>query len=83
MTGYTEEYEQCGRCGSSMATEDCEVCPSTGWYGENDPTCPACEGTGIVRFCLASPEWCEANPIEGHEDTPRHTVEWFEVTFDA
>jgi hypothetical protein len=79
-----ESFDQCARCGSSMSVEDCEWCPATGWYatatwGEFDPGCEKCHGTGITRWCLSSAEWCEANPLPGRENVERHTVEWIDV----
>lgn len=78
---------QCGRCGSSMDTEDCSEC----WYGaeiEDDPddmepeSCVACGGRGFFHRCLSSPEWCQANPRPGRESVERGTIEWYthEVT---
>lgn len=83
MPKIIESMEQCARCGSSMFVEDCEMCPACGWYGENDPACPACHGSGITRWCLASPEWCEANPLPGREATARHTVELFDIEVEV
>ena len=85
MTTGTIEYQdsQCGRCGSSIATEDCEWCPATGWYDENDPNCRACHGTGYVHYCMSSPEWCEANPRPGREHVRRSTCEDFDVMRDG
>lgn len=77
---HCEEFDQCARCGSSVGWEDCEVCPAFGYYDEPDPHCGACHGTGIRSFCLSSPEWCEANPTPGREQTKRGDVEWFTVS---
>jgi len=80
MSDNVESYDQCARCGSSMSVEDCEWCPATGWYNDvYDPSCHVCHGSGIGRWCLSSPEWCEANPLPGRENTERHTVEWIDV----
>lgn len=70
---------QCARCGSSLFYEPCEFCPACGWYGSFDPTCPRCHGTGSVPWCCSSDEWCQANPLPGREDTPRHTPEEFTI----
>lgn len=77
MSAYTDV--QCARCGSSLAYEDCEFCPATGWFYEPDPDCPACNGRGTRPWCFSSPEWCEANPLPGREHVARHTPEEFEV----
>lgn len=74
-----EEMDQCARCGSSVGWEDCQTCPATGWYTENDPRCPACQGSGVSRFCLSAYDWCIENPLPGREDVERSTVEWFTV----
>lgn len=75
-----EEYDQCARCGSSMYSEDCEVCASFGYYDEPDPQCPGCFGTGQAWFCLSGYEWCEKNPRPGREDVqPGAKVEWFKL----
>jgi hypothetical protein len=47
-----EEEVQCARCGSSIASET-----QTSFDGEER----------IVRFCLSSPEYCEAHPLPGRE----------------
>lgn len=69
---------QCARCGSTISTEPCEVCPVVGFYSDEvDPDCPACDGTGYTNWCLSPHEWCEANPLPGREDIERHAVELF------
>lgn len=79
--GPVEEHELddfCGRCGSSVAYEDCATCEA---FGELDPVtflgashCDTCGGTGTMRTCLSSVEWCEANPLPGCEDRARHSI---------
>ena len=74
-----EDDGQCARCGSSIFSEDCEVCPAFGYYDEPDPQCPACRGTGVAHSCMSSPEWCRDHPLPGRENVERHTVEWFKL----
>ena len=28
-------------------------------------------------WCLSSPEWCEANPMDGRDSVERGEIEWF------
>ncbi len=80
---------QCARCGSSMSFEDCDNCGGEGWIEDDDWQadegdgwdCEWCHGEGGHHLCLASSDWCEANPIDGRSDTKRGTVEWF--TFEV
>lgn len=44
------------------------------WYDQ----CARCGPSMSTEDC-EPPGWCEANPLPGREDTPRHTVEWFDV----
>lgn len=73
--GRCEQVWLCGRCGSSVGHEDCEMCPATGWYDEPDPRCPVCFGTGIAHFCLSTHEFCQANPLTDRDHVERPTVE--------
>lgn len=74
-THYVEEGRACARCGSDADGDDCEWCPATGWYEDNDPDCHACHGTGIHWICGSSAEWCQANPRPGHEHVQRGEFE--------
>lgn len=78
-----ESDAQCAWCGSSVVFEDCEMCPARGYYDGPDPDCMACRGTGTVKFCLSLADWCEANPLPGHEHVPGGTVEFFEILSDG
>lgn len=51
-------------------------------YPDNNMPCDYCDGTGMWRHCLSSPEWCEANPLHGREQVPRGAVEWYTVAED-
>lgn len=77
----------CARCGSTVTFERCDSCGGDGVvevYEEdplnNDPGdvegCETCSGAGGWRTCLASAEWCEANPRRSriHE---RGVIEWW------
>lgn len=69
--------DECGRCGSSVLWEDCATCAATGdltLAGYGRPSCDVCQGTGRMATCLSSIEWCEAHPLPGREDVPRHAV---------
>jgi hypothetical protein len=79
---------QCARCGSSCVSETCDTCGGTGvddwdegdWDDDGPEVCDICEGGGGWMHCCSSPDWCEAHPIEGRENTARGSIEWF--TFD-
>lgn len=93
----TEEIEyQCGRCGSSIAFDECWQCGGSGYYGhdcmedscccefpDEDEICDICNADGTFPHCLSSPEWCEAHPLPGREKTPRNTPESFTVPTSA
>ena len=75
---------QCARCGSSCDAQGCDECGNDGWVWEEDDEerlreCPECLGNPVIYRCLSSPEWCEANPVEGRENVPRGKIEWFVV----
>lgn len=81
-----EYVNQCGRCGSSIHFTDCIDCDGAG-YEEGIWSCEECDGDGFIAFCISPQEWCEANPLPGHENTPRSTVQgvmvperWFRTT---
>ena len=80
---------QCARCGSSCEWVRCDNCED-GYddhdcgedccccaYPEPNVVCDICRGRCGWYRCLSSKEWCEANPLPGREQTPRHTFEWF------
>lgn len=75
---------RCARCGSSIDTEWCNECEDGPIYDEDDGDvsdmlCDACDGRGAWHSCMASWEWCLANPLPGREDIARGTVEWFTI----
>jgi hypothetical protein len=80
---------QCARCGSSMDDGSCEYCED-GFdghdcgedcccclYPEENVPCQYCDGTGVWRRCLSSPEWCKSNPLPGRDGIERGQIEWF------
>ncbi|MGE4195945.1 MAG: hypothetical protein AB7G11_02320 [Phycisphaerales bacterium] len=82
---------QCARCGSSVHAEHCDQCED-GYdghdcgedccaclYPEDNVECQYCDGTGVWRTCLSSPEWCAANPLPGRESVERGTLEWYTI----
>lgn len=82
----------CARCGSTIIWESCETCGGEGVDGhdcgedcccclhpEDNMRCDMCGGTGGEYLCVSSEAWCNANPLEGREETPRHTPEWYRI----
>jgi hypothetical protein len=80
---------QCGRCGSSVASESCHFCED-GFdghecgedcccclYPEENVPCQVCRGTGVWHDCMSSEAWCRANPLPGREGVERGAIEWF------
>lgn len=83
---------QCARCGSSMDYVDCHNCGGDGLtghdcgedcccclYPEDNVECDICDGDGGWHRCMSSPDWCEANPLEGRENVKRGEIEWFTI----
>jgi hypothetical protein len=84
---------QCARCGSTLEWEGCGACDGEGitgpgelyeqdplWYDEDDyEPCHQCDGEASYPICVSSEEYCQAHPMPGREETPRHTPEWFVV----
>lgn len=76
---------QCARCGSSCDSTGCECCGNDGWvegldeYEDHYETCSYCNGRPVRYHCMSSPEWCEANPVEGRGGVKRGAIEWFVV----
>jgi hypothetical protein len=82
------EYDcQCARCGSSMVFVECDNCGGDGtvesddWQDGDDEVyrCDWCNGAGGHWVCLASKDWCHANPREGRAHIGHYTPEWFMV----
>lgn len=82
---------QCARCGSSCDSEGCDECCNDGIVLADDyddecddyyVECPECLGNPVAYRCLSSPEWCQANPVEGRESVARGQIEWFVVRED-
>lgn len=82
---------QCARCGSSVDTQHCGHCED-GFDGhdcgedcccclhpEDNVPCQYCDGTGLWRRCMSSPEWCQANPMHGREGVERGRFEWYTI----
>lgn len=74
-----QDDEQCARCGSSMAREQCGSCSACGHWDEPDPSCPFCKGTGFEPVCLSSHDWCNAHPLPDRENVKPSTPEPFRV----
>ena len=90
---YDHSYEyQCGRCGSDINFEACEICDKTGVYGhecwddtcscddpEDNIICDNCLGKGIFSRCLSRMEWCETHPLPNRENIVSGTIEWIRI----
>ena len=83
---------QCGRCGSSLDFDECEVCGGEGYddhdcgedscccaFPENNVRCEACAGRGAWPRCASGYEWCRAHPRPGCESIEPSTPEWYVV----
>lgn len=76
---------QCARCGSSCDRIECHDCGGEGYYQEEEDfetetvVCQTCRGRGGWMWCLSSPEFCSANPVEGREAVERGKIEWFTI----
>jgi hypothetical protein len=83
---------QCARCGSSLEREPCWNCGGEGLshhdcgedcccclYPEDNVRCDVCDGEGGWWQCLSSHEFCQANPLPGHEDVESGTPEWYAI----
>lgn len=86
---------QCARCGSSCYWQDCWNCEDGYCgsdciddlchggeciHGDSGQIiCDICHGYSGWQMCCSSPEWCEANPLPGREDTKRGAIEWFTI----
>jgi hypothetical protein len=91
MKAMRKEY-QCGRCGSSLAFEECQNCGGEGYTShdcgedscccadpEDNVLCDVCKGDGTFAVCVSSADWCNAHPLPGRETTERSTVESFSI----
>lgn len=68
---------QCARCGSSVTFVECYECGGEGIVEEDDDEdfgnethlrrCPLCWGKCGYWHCISTPEYCEANPLQGRE----------------
>lgn len=79
---YGDPSPECPRCGSDCEFQDCDACGGEGShdFAEDDPIqygpsdvvpCDMCDGQGGWWRCVSSYEWCQANPLPGHEDAKR------------
>lgn len=85
-----EEIPYCARCGGSAEYETCENCGGEGTDGhecgedccaclhpEDNVPCDICDGEGGWLVCVNGVDWCQANPLPGHENVKRGAFETY------
>ena len=92
--GSSVEFEDCWYCGGEGFTAPGALYEEDPlWYDpEDSEPCRECRGNGGWLVCVSSghgedadsgPNWCEAHPMKGREETPCGAIEWFVVEREA